>query len=134
MQPQPKSIPQRMGRGKIRDSRSRSLGTKVTMQEEKELARAAAADGKSASEWARDVLLREARRSKDDAMFTELVATRMLLVNLIKPLILGEKVSPTWITEAMTMVRKEKHKAAQDVMQQYTQDTGRSDSNGKSMG
>lgn len=125
MQPQPNSIAQRMGRGKIRDSRSRSLGTKVTMQEEKELTRAAAADGKSASEWARDVLLREARRSKDDAVFTELVATRMLLVNLIKPLILGEKVSPTWITEAMTMVRKEKHKAAQDVMQQYTQDAGK---------
>ena len=60
------------------------------------------------SEWAREVLLREARRSTDDAVFTELVATRMLLVNLIKPLILGEKVSPTWITEAMTMVRKEK--------------------------
>ena len=125
MQPQSNSIAERMGRGKIRDSRSRSLGTKVTMQEEKELARAAAADGKSASEWARDVLLREARRSKDDAAFTELVATRMLLVNLIKPLILGEKVSPTWITEAMTMVRKEKHKAAQDVMQQYTQDAGK---------
>lgn len=122
MQAQPNSITQRMGRGKIRDSRSRSLGTKVTMQEEKELARAAAADGKSASEWARDVLLREARRSKEDAVFTELVATRMLLVNLIKPLILGEKVSPTWITEAMSMVRREKHKAAQDVMQQYAQD------------
>jgi hypothetical protein len=45
----------------------------------------------------------------------------MLLVNLIKPLILGEKVSPTWITEAMGMVRREKHKAAQEVMQQYAQ-------------
>ena len=124
MQTQPSIITQRMGRGKIRDRRSRSLGTKLTIQEEQELARAAEADGKSASEWARDVLLREARRS-DDALFTELVATRMLLVNLIKPLILGEKVSPTWITEAMTMVRKEKHKAAQDVMQQYTQDAGK---------
>jgi len=125
MQPQPDGIAQRMGRGRIRDSRSRSLGTKLTIQEERELARAAAADGKSASEWARDILLREARRSTDDAVFTELVATRMLLVNLIKPLILGEKVSPTWITEAMTMVRKEKHKAAQEVMQQYTQDAGK---------
>jgi hypothetical protein len=45
----------------------------------------------------------------------------MLLVNLIKPLILGEKVSPTWITEAMSMVRREKHQAAQEVMQQYAQ-------------
>jgi uncharacterized protein (DUF1778 family) len=95
---------------------------RVTAEEQRELHDAARVEGKSLSEWARDVLLREARRSTDDAVFTELVATRMLLVNLIKPLILGEKVSPTWITEAMTMVRKEKHKAAQDVMQQYTQD------------
>jgi hypothetical protein len=71
------------------------------------------------------VLIDAAGRSNGDALFTELVATRMLLVNLIKPLILGEKVSPAWITEAMTMVRKEKHKAAQDVMQQYTQDAGK---------
>ncbi len=125
MQAQQSIITQRMGRGKIRDRRSRSLGTKLTIQEERELARAAEADGKSASEWARDVLLREARRSEDDPLFTELVATRMLLVNLIKPLILGEKVSPNWITEAMTMVRKEKHKAAQDVMQQYAHNVGK---------
>ena len=98
---------------------------RVTAEEQRELHDAARAEGKSLSEWSRDVLLREARRSKDDAVFTELVATRMLLVNLIKPLILGEKVSPTWITEAMTMVRKEKHKAAQDVMQQYTHDAGK---------
>jgi hypothetical protein len=86
---------------------------------------AARREGKALSEWARDVLLREARHSSGDAVFTELIATRMLLVNLLKPLALGEKVSPSWITEAMTMVRKEKHKAAQEVMQQYTQAAGK---------
>ena len=98
---------------------------RVTAKEQRELHEAARAHGKSLSEWAREVLLREARRSTDDAVFTELVATRMLLVNLIKPLILGEKVSPTWITEAMGMVRREKHKAAQEVMQQYAQSAGK---------
>jgi hypothetical protein len=98
---------------------------RVTLPEQKELEDAARREGKALSEWARDVLLREVRRSPDDALFTELVATRMLLVNLIKPLILGEKVSPTWITEAMGMVRREKHKAAEEVMQQYTQRTGK---------
>jgi uncharacterized protein (DUF1778 family) len=93
---------------------------RVTADEQQELHAAARAEGKALSEWAREILLREARRSHDDALFTELVATRMLLVNLIKPLILGEKVSPAWITEAMAMVRKEKHKAALDLMQQYT--------------
>jgi hypothetical protein len=121
MQTQTDTVARRLGRGKLRDSRSRSLGTKLTISEEQELAKVAAASGKSASEWAREVLLREARRSSDDPIFTELIATRMLMVNLLKPLALGEKVSPAWITEAMTMVRKEKYKAAQEVMQQYTQ-------------
>ena len=115
----------RLARSTGRAGRDRMANARVTAEEQRELHEAARAEGKSLSEWARDVLLREARRSGDDAVFTELVATRMLLVNLIKPLILGEKVSPTWITEAMTMVRKEKHKAAQEVMQQYAQTAGK---------
>ena len=115
----------RTSRSHGRAGRTYVASAKVTRKEQEEIEHAAYKSGKALSEWARDVLLQEARRSQDDAVFTELVATRMLLVNLIKPLILGEKVSPTWITEAMTMVRKEKHKAAQDVMQQYTQDVGK---------
>jgi hypothetical protein len=116
------TLADRLGRGKIRAARSRSLGTKLTPTEERELAKAAETEGKSASEWAREVLLREARRSDNDAVFTEIVATRMLLVNLIKPLILGKPVTSEWITEAMSAVRREKRRAAQEVMQQYTDD------------
>ncbi len=115
----------RTSRSHGRAGRTRVASAKVTRQEQLELERAARAEGKALSEWSRGVLLQAARQSQGDAVFTELVATRMLLVNLIKPLILGEKVSPTWITEAMTMVRKEKHKAAQDVMQQYTANDGK---------
>jgi len=97
---------------------------RVTAAEQKELHDAARSEGKSLSEWAREVLLKEARRSTSDPVLTELVATRMLLVNLIKPLALGEKVTAAWITEAMTMVRREKFKAAQEVLQQYTQTNG----------
>jgi len=122
MPPQTNSVARRMGRGRLRESRSRSLGTKLTIQEEEQVARVAAAHGQSASEWARDVLLREARSPTDSAIFTELIATRMLLLNLLKPLVLGEKVSPAWITEALTMVRNEKHKAAEEVLQQYRQE------------
>jgi hypothetical protein len=116
------TIAQRFGRGKIRDSRSRSLGTKVTLKEERELVRAAEKEGKTASEWAREVLLREARRKDSDAVLTEVIATRMLLVNLLKPLVMGKTVSQEWITEAMAAVRREKRKAAQEVMQQYNED------------
>lgn len=95
---------------------------RVTGEEQRELHDAAHAQGKSLSEWAREVLLREARRSDHDAVFTEIVATRMLLVNLIKPLIVGKPVTSEWITEAMNAVRREKRRAAQEVMQQYTVD------------
>ena len=115
----------RTSRSHGRAGRTYVASAKVTRKEQEELEHAAYKSGKSLSEWARDVLLQEARGSQDDAVFTELVATRMLLVNLIKPLILGEKVSPTWITEAMGMVRREKHKAAQEVMQQYAQSAGK---------
>ena len=109
----------RLGRGKIRDSRSRSLGTKVTLKEERELVRAAEAEGKSASEWAREVLLREARNSRTDALFTEIVATRMLLNLVLKPLACGQVMSAADFSGVLTNVRTTKHKAAADVMEQY---------------
>ncbi len=124
----------RLARATGRTGRDRMANARVTAAEQRELQEAARRCGTSLSEWSRDVLLREARRADGDAVFTELVATRMLLVNLLKPLVLGEKVSASWITEAMTMVRKEKHKAAQEVMQQYTQTVDKESSNGDTVG
>ncbi|WP_420236288.1 plasmid mobilization protein [Telmatobacter bradus] len=112
----------RLARSTGRTGRDRMANARVTAEEQRELHSAARSQGKSLSEWARDVLLREARRSDDDAVFTEIVATRMLLVNLIKPLILGKPVTSQWITEAMSAVRREKRRAAQEVLQQYADD------------
>ena len=112
-------VAQRLGRGKIRASRSRSLGTKLTIQEELELVRAAESEGKSASEWAREVLLRQARRAGDDPVFIELIATRMILLNLLKPLAMGQKVTPEDFTRISATVRSDKRKVAQEIQQQY---------------
>ena len=106
-------------RGRLRDSRSRSLGTKLTLAEEKEMTRAAASVGKSASEWAREVLLREVRRS-EDPLFIELIATRMLLVNLLKPLAMGKIVTQEDYTRISAAVRSDKRKVANEIQQQYT--------------
>ena len=111
-------IARRLGRGKIRDSRSRSLGTKVTVSEERELVCAAELAGKSASEWAREVLLREARRS-EDPLFTELIATRMLLLNLLKPLAMGQVITSEDFLRISATVRSDKRKVAQEIQQQY---------------
>jgi hypothetical protein len=105
-------------RGRLRDSRSRSLGTKLTLAEEKEMTRAATEVGKSASEWAREVLLREARRS-EDPLFIELIATRMVLLNLLKPLAMGKIVTPEDFTRISASVRSDKRKIAHEIQQQY---------------
>ena len=109
---------QRIGR----PSRVRSIAIRFTEDEARDLEKVATARGTTVREWARESLLREARRADGDALFTELVATRMLMVNLFKPLITGKPVSPEWVTEVMAAVRKEKRKAALEVRQQYTED------------
>jgi hypothetical protein len=113
------TMEQRLGRGRIRESRSRSLGTKLTLKEERELVQAAEAVGKSASEWAREVLLREARNARTDALFTEIVAIRMLLNLVLKPLACGQVMSAEDFSNVLASVRTTKHKAATDVMGQY---------------
>jgi hypothetical protein len=109
---------QRIGR----PSRIKSIAIRFTEDEAKELEDLAANQSTTVREWGRELLLREARRSDENALFTELVATRMLIVNLLRPLIIGKPVSQEWITETMAAVRKEKHKAAQEVRQQYDDD------------
>jgi hypothetical protein len=87
------------------------------------LYKAAKTAGKFAAEWARDVLLREARRSNDDPLFTELIATRMILLNLLKPLAMGQVVTPEDFTRISATVRSDKRKVAQEIQQQYTKAT-----------
>lgn len=102
-----------------RDRRSCSFGTKLTKTEEVELQRAATSSGKCAAEWARDVLLREARRSADDPVFVELIATRMILLNLLKPLAMGQPVTREDFARISATVRNDKRKVAQEIQQQY---------------
>lgn len=113
-------IAARANRSQGRERRSRSFGTKLTRAEEAELYGAAKTEGKYAGEWAREVLLREARRTKDDALFTELIAMRVLLNNVLRPMALGQKMTSDHFNEVLANVRSEKRKAAQEVMQQYT--------------
>ncbi len=84
-----------LNRGRTASRRSQSLGTKLTISEEKEVAQAAEAQGKSASEWAREVLLREARGCRTDVLLTEIVAMRMMLNSLLRPLSCARPLRPT---------------------------------------
>ena len=102
-----------------RAGRDRMANARVTDAERQELHAAARVKGTSLSEWAREVLLREARRSQDDPLFTELIATRMILLNLLKPLAMGQLVSPEDFTRISASVRSDKRKVAHEIQQQY---------------
>ena len=106
-------------RNEAHESRSESLATRFTKAEVGTLAKAAAASGKTVRAWSRDVLIREARRSQEDMLFTELIATRMILLNLLKPLAMGQPVSSEDFARISATVRNDKRKVALEIQQQY---------------
>ena len=71
-------LKQRIGR----PSRVESVAIRFTEDELAALEKSAQEKATTLREWAREVLLREARSSRSDPLFTEIVATRMLL-NLV---------------------------------------------------
>jgi len=113
----------RLSRSQSRSARSCVAQARVTEEEHRDLLRAARSDGRALGEWAREILLREARRSADDALFTELIATRMILLNLLKPLAMGQVVTPEDFIRISATVRSDKRKVAQEIQQQYTKAT-----------
>jgi len=119
MQTKTLNLDERLRRSLGRSPRNRIANARVTEEERVELEAAAGAQGKALGEWARDVLLQSARRSKDDVFFTELIATRMLLLNILRPLAMGEKFTPEQFGKLTEKVRSEKRKVAKEVMEQY---------------
>ena len=105
---------------KGRVARSRSIGTKLTPDEERQILAAAEAEGKAPSEWARDLLLRGAVASNQEEMemhiFTELVGIQMLLMNTLEPLLRGEKLAQEQLAVLFRQVQTTKATQAQELL------------------
>ena len=113
-------ISSRLRRSRGRPGRVIAASTKVTQDEQTELEGAAKREGKAFSEWAREVLLREARSGgKDTALFTEVVALRMSLTAVLRNLAVGDKMTPESYAKVQAEVRITKHDTARDVLAQY---------------
>ena len=106
---------QRIGR----PSRVESVAIRFTKQELAALEKVAHEKKTTLREWARDALLREASDSRTGALFTEVVATRMLLNLVLKSIACGEVITAEVFSNILTNVRTTKHQAATDVMEQY---------------
>ena len=110
----------RIRRSEGRESRCHNANARLTRKELEGLKVVAAAQGKALGEWTREVLLNEATRANTDrALFTELTALRLLMTNVLRPLALGETLTPEDFQAITAGVRNDKHDAAQQLLAQY---------------
>jgi hypothetical protein len=79
-----------------RESRNQNLNTKLTETEFRAVEQASAADGKTTGEWLRDLALRHLGSGAHDVeivVLSEVVGVRLLLVNVLRSLATGQKLS-----------------------------------------
>ncbi|WP_158750573.1 hypothetical protein [Acidobacterium sp. S8] len=123
---QTSEIEGRLQRLKGRETRTQSIATRFTRTEERALLRVAASCGKNLREWAREVLLDAANAQQHGdgaALFAEVQALRLLLINTLEPLLRGEKMTPEQFKEMLRYVKTNKRKAAADMLASYAEGT-----------
>ena len=112
-----------------RESRTQSVATRFTRAEERALLTKAEASGQNLREWAREVLLRNAREGSQSEMemhiFTELVGIQMLLMNALDPLLRGEKMTQEQLAALYRRVQTTKAAQAQELLAKRAQNKGK---------
>jgi predicted glycosyltransferase len=108
----------RLRRSRGRGARASCVSSRLTEEELRCLEKAAADNGKAVSEWAREVLLEAARRTGPDVVLVELVATRMLLVNMLKMIGQTRALPEAEYTKIHAEVQKVKRRIARELAEQ----------------
>lgn len=108
----------RLQRSQGRSGRVFSINCKVTTEELRTLEQAAAANNKATSEWAREVLIAAARYSGPDVVLVELVATRMLVVNMLKMLGQNHPITEAEYAKVQNQVQGAKRRVAVELAEQ----------------
>ena len=108
----------RLPRSRGRTSRVFSVNSKLTEEELQSLESAAAQQKKTVSEWAREVLLEAAQRTGPDVVLVELVATRMLVVNMLKMLGQNHAITEAEYAKIQSQVQGAKRRVASDLADQ----------------
>src|ERR1022692_5133713 len=96
-----------------RESRNQSLNTKLTPAEFAAVEVAAAAHGCALGEWVRDLIVRELRGgSASDPSLAEILGVRLLLVNVLRPLAAGQRLTPEAFDKLLDEISEAKHALA----------------------
>jgi hypothetical protein len=86
---------------------------KLTQEEARLLDEVATAKGVPRSEWMRDVILRELRpASVNDPSLAEILGVRLLLVNVLRPLAAGQRLTPEAFDKLLDEISAAKHELA----------------------
>src|SRR5579859_3498303 len=86
---------------------------KLTKDELRRVTEFASSQGLARGEWIRDVILRELHgRSASDPSLAEILGVRLLLVNVLRPLAAGQKLTPEAFDKLLDEISEAKHALA----------------------
>jgi hypothetical protein len=87
--------------------------TKLTKEERGKITDFARSQGLARGEWIRDVILRELRGgSTRDPSLAEILGVRLLLVNVLRPLAAGQRLTPEAFDKLLDEISDAKHQLA----------------------
>jgi hypothetical protein len=87
--------------------------TKLTKEERGKVTEFARSQGLARGEWIRDVILREVRgASGRDPSLAEILGVRLLLVNVLRPLAAGQRLTPEAFDKLLDEISDAKHQLA----------------------
>lgn len=107
--------PAKRGALRGRESRNQTLSTKLTETEYRAVEMASSADGKTTGEWLRDLTLRSLRSGAHDTeliALSETVGVRLLLVNVLRSLGTGQRLSAEGFDKLLDEIGATKHDLA----------------------
>ena len=86
---------------------------KLTKEELERVTEFARSQGLARGEWIRDVILREAGgTSVSDPSLAEILGVRLLLVNVLRPLAAGQRLTPEVFDKLLDEISEAKHQLA----------------------
>ena len=86
---------------------------KLTKEERGRITEFARSQGLARGEWIRDVILRELRgASASDPSLAEILGVRLLLVNVLRPLAAGQRLTPGAFDKLLDEISGAKHQLA----------------------
>ena len=90
---------------------------KLTKAERKSITDFARAQGFARGQWIREVLLREMTSGpRPDVSLAEVLGVRLLLVNVLRPLASGQKLSPEAFDKLLDDISRAKHELASKLL------------------